>query len=362
MNTREAAVETVLALMRARQAPAGPVPAWVDDAPWEEVIEVASAGLVLPALAEGARASPGGLDNLGDAGRFLAAMEASNAARNERLMLRLREAAAALGQADIAAVALKGSVFCLEEPDHAPWRFLGDLDLLIPAKRMEDAVRALQRLSYEAQDGSELGEELHHHAPLVHADGETIVELHTRLFPREGNELLPAHEILAAAQETASAPQAWVPPARQRLVHLIAHAQLANGRFRRRTVSLRDALDFAVLMQRGDIDPDEIVQHFRAHGHVEAATGFLVAMNRLLGDPFPLPRSADSGAPWADSAIASLLAPAQVRRRIAWEWLRDQAALLGRKEGRRRAWAGIRDPLRRRRFLQRKLFGWRNVR
>lgn len=358
MKARQAAVETVLALMRASlggmQADLRPAA----DPPWEEVMAVASAGLVLPALAAGAR----GLEALGEAGPFLAAMEASNAARNGRLVQRLREAASALQERGIAAVGLKGAVFALEEPDCAPWRFLGDLDLLIPADRMDDAVQALQGLSYSADGVPDLGGELHHHPPLAHADGETIVELHTRLFPRDGNGLLPPDQLLALARPAEAAPEVSVPPAADRMVHLIAHAQLANGRFRRRTVSLRDALDFAVLMRRGDIDLHQVGERFEAHGHGPAAAGFLLAMNRLLADPFPLPGWTASGTVWADAAIGSLSAPAAVKRRIAWEWLRDQAARLLRQEGRRRAWTGLRDPLRRRHFIQRKLFGWRNIR
>lgn len=362
MKARQAAVETVLALIRAglgKPDAGSHLPA---DPPWEEVMAFASAGLVLPALASGGRALPGGLEALGEPGRFLAAIEASNAARNARLMLRLREAAAALGGAGIAAVALKGAVFALEEPDCAAWRFLGDLDLLIPGARMDDAVQTLQPLSYDDQGAADLGDELHHYPPLVHADGETVLELHTRLFPRAGNELLPPDELLALAQPAEAAPDVSVPPATERMVHLIAHAQLANGRYQRRTVGLRDALDFAALMRRGDIDLDQVGERFRAHGHGPAAAGFMCATNRLLSEPFPLPRWTDSGANWADTAIGSFSAPGKMRRRVAWHWLVDQAALLLRKEGRRRAWTGLRDRDRRRQFVQRKLFGWRNIR
>jgi hypothetical protein len=360
MNDRQAAVDIVLALMQARAGRGRP--ALPPDPSWEEVTAVASAGLVLPALAAGARALPGGLEALGDAGAFLAAMEASNAARNARLIARLGEAAAALRQAGIAAVALKGAVFALEEPGRAPWRFLGDIDLLIPAERMDDAVAALQPLSYDAQGVADLGGELHHYPPLCHEDGETIVELHSRLFPGAGNALLPPDELLAIAKPAPSAPDVGVLPAAERMVHLIAHAQLANRRFQRRSVSLRDALDFGALMRRGDLDLDAVGERFSAHGEAPAAAGFLVATNRLLAEPFPLSGWAMSGTAWADAAIGSLSDPAGVRRRVAWQWLRDQATLLLRKEGRRRAWTGLRDPERRRRFVQRKLFGWRNIR
>ena len=359
-RTRQAAAETIIALLRAgfcEERSAARLPA---DPPWEEVTEMASAGLVLPGMATGARALPGGLEALGEAGRFLAAMEAANAARNARLMRRLGEAAAALDAAGIAAVALKGAVFALEEPAQAPWRFLGDLDLLVPLAQIEAAVAALAQLSYDAQGLPDLGEELHHYPPLHHADGGTLVELHTRLFPSAGNALLPPERLLAAARPLQDAPRLAVPPPEERMVHLIAHAQIANGRHQRRALSLRDTLDFAALMRRGEIDLDSVLERFEAHGHGPAAAGFVVAMNRLLGEPYPLPLSTRPGAAWADAAIASLAARRSVPRRLAW--LAQDAGQLLHWHGWRRAWTGLRDPVRRRHFLQRKLFGWRTMR
>ncbi|HEX2256542.1 MAG TPA: nucleotidyltransferase family protein [Afifellaceae bacterium] len=359
---RQTAVETVIALMRASVGEARAAESLPPGPPWAKVIEVASAGLVLSALASGARALPGGLGALGEAGGFLAAMEAANAARNERLMQRLGEAVAALAAAGIPAVALKGAVFALEDPAQAPWRFLGDLDLLIPTERMQDAVAAFAPLSYHAGGEPDLGDELHHFPPLLHADGETVLELHSRLFPTAGNALLPPERLLAHAQPLEHVAGLFVPVAVDRMVHLIAHAQIANRRFERRTLSLRDALDFVHLMRRGDIHLDSVLDRFEAHGHGPAAAGFLLAMNRLIGGPPPLPRSTRAAAHWSDAAIASLRSPARLRWRVAWDSLRDHAARLMRHESRRRAWTGLRDPVRRRHVLQRALFGWRNTR
>jgi hypothetical protein len=332
------------------------------DPPWEEVTAAASAGLVLPALASGARALPGGVEAFGEAGGFLAAMEAANAARNERLMQRLCQAAAALDAAGIPTVALKGAVFALQDPARAPWRFLGDLDLLVPADGIGDAVAALTALSYDRGDVPDLGDELHHHPPLLHADGEAVVELHTRLFPSAGNALLLPERLLQMAEPASGFPGVAVPPAGDRMVHLIAHAQIANRRFARRTLSLRDALDFAVLMRKAEIDLAAVLARFDAGGCGAAAAGFMLAANRILGEPFALPSSTRSDALWAEAAIASLAAPGGLARRLAWQWLVEGAGRLLNREGRRRAWAGLRDPARRRHFLQRRLFGWRNIR
>lgn len=359
---RQGAVDRVVALLRAGLGDVRPAETLPIEPPWEAVVAVASAGLVLPALAAGARALPGDLKALGEVGRFLAAMEAANAARNARLMERLREAAAALDAAGIPAVALKGAVFVLEEPAQAPWRFLGDLDLLVPRHRIEDAAAALAPLSYDAGGVPDFGEELHHAPPLLHADGEAVVELHARLFPSAGNDLLPPERLLAEARPVQAVQGLSVPSPTERLVHLIAHAQIANRRFARGTLSLRDALDFASLTRRGETDLEAVAARFDAFGHGPAAAGFLAAMSRLLDEPRPLAGWARQGAQWADVAIASLSSPSRRRWRLAWDSVRDQAAQLLRAEGRRRAWAGLRDPARRRHFLQRKLFGWRSIR
>jgi hypothetical protein len=360
-RSRQSAIDVIVVLIRAGLRIDSPAHL-PSNPPWEEVTAAASAGLVLPALASGARALPGGIASLGEAGSFLAAMEAANAARNERLMQRLRQAAAALEAAGIPAVALKGAVFALQDMAHAPWRFLGDLDLLVPAERIDDAVAALTALSYDHGGVPDLGDELHHHPPLLHADGETVVELHTRLFPSAGNALLPPERLLRMAEPAPAFPGLAVPPAGERMVHLITHAQIANRRFARRTLSLRDALDFAALMRQAEIDLAAVLACFDAEGHGPASAGFMLAANRVLGEPFTLPSSTRSDALWAEAAIASLAAPGGVARRLAWHWFTEGASRLLNRQGRSRAWAGLRDPVRRRHFLQRRLFGWRNIR
>jgi hypothetical protein len=363
MSARRAAVATVVALLRARLGQPEALAGLPPDPPWEEAVEVASAGLVLPALAEGARRLPGGLASLGEAGRFLEAMEQSNAARNRRLLQRLDEATAALTAHAIPCVALKGAVFALEEPDGAPWRFLGDLDLLVPAERAAEARDALRHLGYGDGGVPDLGDELHHGPPLLHPDGETIVEVHTRLFAVAGNEVLPAERMLATARcPAAGRPQVGVPPATERLVHLAAHAQLAGRRWERRSVGLRDALDFVALAIDGRADLEAARSRFNAAGHEPAFAGFVAAMARLIGPVFPPPRFAEAGAAWAEDALAALHAPGRLKRRLAAEWLGHHTGRLLTAEGRRRAWRTVADPALRRQFLARKLFGWRSIR
>ncbi len=366
MRQRERAVDAVTALLRARYGGDGIDIGRVETALWNEIVALASAQAVLPALAGALRRLPGGLAAAGDAGVFLAEMEDANGRRNARLKDRLLQIGAALDGAAIPAVALKGAAFLLN-PDAAAWRFLHDLDILVPANLVEPAVKILAAMDYADPGLPWRPADLHHYPALIHADGETVVEIHGRLSPQPDFPLLSAERVFKGAQSAPGDTALKVPHREDRLVHLVAHAQCFSLRYRRRIFLLRDACDLMELAAGpGDaqrLDWEEIRSRFAAAGLEPELTGFLAAAERVMAPQLTAPAWAQDGRPWAKAALAGLSGRWRVRLRYAGERL----AYFGKElalnpHRRRRAWATLRDAKLRRNFIAHIAAQWRNMR
>jgi hypothetical protein len=366
MRWRERAANAVIALLRVRCGGNGIDPVEIETTLWNEIITLASAQAVLPALAGAVRNLSGGLDAAGDAGVFLAEMEDANDRRNSRIKDRLLDIGVALNKAGIPAVALKGAAFLLND-DTAAWRFSHDLDILVPAEAVEPAVAILVAMDYADSGLPYRPADQHHYPALVHADGETIVEIHGRLSPQPDFPLLPAQRILQDARPALAATALKVPHRDDRLVHLIAHAQCFSLRYKRRIVLLRDFCDLMEIATGPDgaesFNWETIRRRFAAAGLQRELAGFLAAAEIVLAPQFKAPPWADAGRSWAKSALSGLSGRWRVRLRYAGERL----AYFGREltlnpRRRRRAWATLTDAQLRRNFIDHIAAQWRNMR
>jgi len=82
-------------------------------------------------------------------------------------------------------VLLKGISLCLRVYPEAHLRMMGDIDLLVPATMVRHVESVLRQLGYvqRSEQVPEFYASHHHSMPFVHPRHETVIEVHTGLFP-----------------------------------------------------------------------------------------------------------------------------------------------------------------------------------
>ncbi len=321
---------------------------------WQKLIAFASGHFVLQALAEPLKQARGKGEAPDDLQNFMDGFRKANRARNAQLYAALTELATALNGCGVTPVALKGATFLLDDPaGHASWRFMSDLDLLVPETRLMDCVAALQDLGYSrATDNYDPSEEAHF-PPLISPCGTFCVELHTRLFGREDFGLPAASVRADATLVQHGSARLKMPSMRHRLGHLLAHAQLHNRNFATHRIVLKDLLDLRQLAHRqgGAIDTERLLGMFRDGRHRIAVAALLAAweslrpgasMGRASSAEIQVQAQAQAQAQaktWAKRALARLAAPrwrAMMRApldvlALEWHRMRYEGGHLGRR-------------------------------
>jgi Uncharacterised nucleotidyltransferase len=238
---------------------------------WERIVGYASAQYVLPALAAALR----DLDLIGlldaELGAFLRAVHAANLERNEELRAELTAAVGALNRAGIEPVLLKGAIRLVDNlyPDHG-WRMLRDLDLLVPAATIADAVGALEQIGYARL---KLGAN-----ELVRPGGLAQIDLHDELF----STLLPPAEIFERSRPARFGHGAVrLPAVEHQLVHLIEHSQIRHFGHAFGRIALRDRLEAAALLRwtHESIPWHAVSTCFVAAGQRRPLSSFVLALN-----------------------------------------------------------------------------------
>lgn len=143
----------------------------------------------------------------------------------------LAETSALLEQAGFAPIALKGAWLSVHAYPEAAQRPMRDIDLLVPADAVIPAYRMLIAAGYEAGDKVEMPLEdvvrLDKHMPPLRAPRGTWVELHHRLWERDGrlDHASPQADEAAMVARAVPGPEAIRYLAPQDLLgHLIVHA------------------------------------------------------------------------------------------------------------------------------------------
>ena len=326
------------------------------------LIRLSSEQLVLTAIADAAskaRDVPNMPDDVAD---LLQTLQLANRNRNLRLLANLEEANAKLRAVGIKAVALKGAAFLTEDRENAaPWRFFGDLDLLVSENDLHGAVSALKSLGYIANQTAYHPHHHRHYPFLRHPDGESGFDVHTRLAGFHQTILLDPDEFLGTAEQPpASSWDILIPSETDRLAHLIVNAQVLDYRYERRLFRLRDVLDFANLMGRTGTDLAEIRQRFEKYGKADALDAYLVTMDRVLGyGHAERPRPAKA-IRWANQAERVIRNPRRARIHILRHWMRMLLAQLVDRRKRQFLIARLADPRQREEFLGKRVSYIRN--
>lgn len=256
---------------------------------WELMIEVASFHLVTPALARCIGSDANIHPEVRD---YFEAAAALNGKRNEVMLSGLARVAALLNAVDIEPILLKGAAHVVDGtyPDPA-LRILGDIDILIPASRAADAVRAMRAAGYATKAADVVPPPKHHHLPMLHEAGTDVgVELHTDVI-----DPYPDHTISTTWFCEATRPISFrnqrvrLPEPTRNSAHTIFHSELFHEQYGRNKIHLRHLLDLALIRGRheGAIDWSEVDRRFSAAGHGEVLATYLDFARELFGQPAP---------------------------------------------------------------------------
>jgi hypothetical protein len=253
---------------------------------------------------------------------FLDLMQDRNAARNVALRAQLNEIANALQSIGIRAVALKGAAELIAPSyPRVADRLLGDLDILVPAYSLKEAVITLKARGYSTRGAAD-NPECHHAPRLFHEDHPAGVELHFALSPGLGGEILSPDEVLRNAIGAGdSASSLNVPNAVDRLCHVVVHGQINHGGYRSNFLLLREVADLHVLARTASEETwAHVYTRFANADATPILNAYLAASSRILHTPSPVPLTPQAEA-WADRTIDLLQRP-EVRR---WRYVAGSA-------------------------------------
>ena len=258
---------------------------------WADFISIAHEHRVLPAL----------LPQLGqqtlselmprDAADILAASTTHRRTQNRRIRDQALEVASNLNHIGVTPLFLKGGAHLLSGlyPDIA-MRVMVDLDILVPAARLDDCVASLKADGVEPLTDY-MHPRWHHHPPLCRRDLPVPIELHRHVLAHPHGAFLPPHEMDGASVLLADmSARIAVPSAACAIVHNVAHAQLSHHEYIYGLFDLRGLLDFALLVRAHGhaLDWDEIRRRFRRSGNGAALDYHLLSASDLLGVQTPI--------------------------------------------------------------------------
>jgi hypothetical protein len=259
------------------------------DVPWELLIEASSYHWVTPALGWCLANRQDLAEEVRDC---FAAVLALNGKRNDGLLAALGRIVAACNAIAVEPVPLKGAARLIFGDYPAPSvRFLGDLDILVPADRAADVAEALRGIGFEESADDPVLPAGHHHLPMLHdrtAGGG--VELHTGVLNGEADRVIPTAWFQARTAPCASAGmRIRVPDATASVGHIVAHDQLFHEGYWAGKFELRQLLDLAVIRAAHEaaIDWAELDRLFCQAGAGEVLATYLAFAEALLGQPAP---------------------------------------------------------------------------
>lgn len=255
---------------------------------WGEIIGLANRQLVSPALWPALRDKGWGGSVPPPAADYLAALYDLNVERNRRLRQQVLRVAQALARHAIEVMPLKGIAHLLAGlyPDPGA-RLLGDIDLLVPAERFDDAFAVLQGLGYRTEAQNPEAFAAHHHAaPLVRDGEEAPIELHRAPVDTQVGDLLPSVSAWAGSLpfEIEGIALRILAPTDAVLQNLL-HSEVVDRNYAAGVICLRALCDFALLWTRHgtQIDWPLVCRRMEIHGEERKLHAYLYLAKRLFG-------------------------------------------------------------------------------
>jgi Uncharacterised nucleotidyltransferase len=180
---------------------------------------------------------------------YLDFVHTENSRRNHALRVQLRETAGCLNEIGIEPVVLKGAIRLVDGlyPDLG-WRFMRDLDLLVPRDRRFDVVARLASIGYSfTLEPAELPVQHRHLPPLGRDSDGAVVEIHTELVPARPV-FCDAENVLARSRLVdLDGARVRLPQAVDQLAHLIGHDRFDGHLHLSGTFLLRSVFETALL-------------------------------------------------------------------------------------------------------------------
>jgi Uncharacterised nucleotidyltransferase len=215
---------------------------------WVGLAAAANHYLVAPALwraLERKRLLPAVPD---DFRHYLAAIQDANAIRAETMRGQARRAAAALNEAGITPLILKGGARLFEEtPETGCARMMADLDLLAAPEQQEAALAALAGLGYAVADAP--SDQPRHSLTLRHPGEAAAIDLHRDIGPQR--DFIPLADAFArAVPATGETCRIRLLSPTHRVMHLFFHAEIHDRGHLAGILPLRALEDFAAIVAR----------------------------------------------------------------------------------------------------------------
>ena len=295
MTSRENALRSLTACLRASPSLAGETPPRVRDHDWPAVISLANEFLLGPALYAAFSASdalPGVPD---DVREYLRHLYQSNRRRNRIVRRQLYEIVDAFNRADIVPLLLKGALTLVASPrvDFGS-RMMADIDIAVPRQAETAAIDALQRLGYAVCSRYPSGH--HAYAEFMRDGDPASVDLHFELIDQ--HYVLPAGEVWLRSRPAMGSGGTTFrcPWPTHRVLHNVLHAQVHyRGAYYRASLDLRQLHEFAVLAKGygAAIHWEYVRDRLQRHKLIAPFQSYMWAAHVLFGTPWPYHEDAE---------------------------------------------------------------------
>lgn len=249
---------------------------------WEAMIAVARAEQLLAALA--IRSAP-----FAPEGKIAAILDDAHrdCARGRTLALWEAEMARrALAPLGIPVVVLKGTAYAAAGLDAGEGRYIGDLDLLVPARNLDPAQAALLAAGWEwvkadAYDDLYYRRWMHELPPLIHKERDRMADVHHTILPPTARPTPDAEALVRDATRLESGLSIFSPPdlVLHSAAHLFADGDLAGG--------LRNLWDIDRLLREFDCPAfrEALIERAALHQLASAVRRALRLSHHLYGTP-----------------------------------------------------------------------------
>lgn len=262
-------------------------------ADWAGLLDTAGRHLVTPLLA--GRLQEKDLFGLlpQDIGDYLEAIRELNRERNEILGSELLATIRRLNRVGVEPLLLKGAINLVSEQyPGCEDRVIGDLDLAVPAERLEQCFHELAVSPYQAHGEFTPEHSLggHHHAPaLLHESLPVCIELHHRVLGRQTGDILDTEEVWSRSTlHDGPGCLFRLPDVTSRLIHTFTHTQLQDKHHARRRLVLRPLCEFVDQRARFHAEVDwNLIREKLGKLHMWVLETYLLCARELFDQPEP---------------------------------------------------------------------------
>lgn len=200
-----------------------------------------------------------------DMARAILADARLDAGRERRIALwEANRAAAALAPLGLDPILLKGAAYAAAGLSAGEGRMIGDLDILVPRDRLEEAETALLAAGWEwvkpdPYDDTYYRQWMHELPPLIHRERDRMVDVHHTILPLTAQVRPDAAALIAQSVEIGGGLRVLSPE--DRVLHAVAH-MLADGDL---SGGLRNLWDIRCLLTEIE-DGSELERRAAHHG------------------------------------------------------------------------------------------------